>query len=71
MIDFKDEERKIIITLQGDKEDYLNTLKTLVFILGNQNPQCPLTSHETMLITNLIGAMLPEVADFTHQLKAV
>ncbi|MEZ2337672.1 hypothetical protein AB6735_18645 [Mucilaginibacter sp. RCC_168] len=71
MIAFIEDERKITITLNGDREDYLTTLKTLLFMLGNQNPNCPLKPEETAAMTNLISDMLPEPCDFMPFLRAV
>lgn len=71
MIAFIEDERKIIITLNGDREDYLTTFKTLLFMLGNQNPNCPLKPEETAAITNLLGDMLPETRYIEKLLTAV
>jgi len=61
MIAFKREESKIVITINGDEDYYVDTMKTLLFIIGNQNPANPLKPDEIAGMMRLLAEMLPSV----------
>ncbi|QTE37214.1 hypothetical protein J3L18_29605 [Mucilaginibacter gossypii] len=60
MVAFETKERKIIITLSGDTDDYVHLYKSLLHLLGNQNPETPPGANEMYTITNLLSEMLPD-----------
>ena len=59
MVLFEHAEKKIVITLQGDKEDYLNTYKALLRMMGNQNPDNKPDGLVMYDLCNLLEDMLP------------
>ena len=60
MVAFEKEERKIIITLNGDRDDYVHLYKSLLNLLGNQNPETPPNPDEVYSLTSLLSEMLPD-----------
>lgn len=60
MVAFEQKERKIIITLNGDRDDYVHLYKSLLHLMGNQNPETPPNTDEVYTLTNLLSEMLPE-----------
>jgi len=65
MVDFEEKERKIIITMNGDKEDYVNVFKSLVFLLGNQNPDNKLDGLMLTTFCSLLEDMVPAPEQLT------
>lgn len=58
MIDCKEREIKgIVIKFSGDREDYVNTIKTLVRLMANQAEP---NRMDNLMCSNLIDDMLSE-----------
>jgi hypothetical protein len=66
LIMIKFENEFVTIRVAGlDKEGYLELIKTLLHVLGNQKEESPLTPGEIWLMTNLISEMLPDSENST------
>jgi hypothetical protein len=63
MIDCKDKEKAktILIQFSGDKEDYVNTLKAMVYMLSNQNPEHRPPGMHMLMYSNLMDDMLNQI----------
>jgi hypothetical protein len=53
------EQNKIVVTINGDKEDYAGLIKAVLFMMGNQNPEMPPDSDTLFSMCNLLNAMMP------------
>lgn len=54
------EQNKIVVTINGDKEDYAGLLKAMLFMMGNQNPETSPDSDTLFSMCNLLNAMMPK-----------
>lgn len=59
MVAFEQKEKKIVITLNGDRDDYIGIYKCLLFMMGNQNPETLPDTSTLFTFCNLLEEMLP------------
>jgi hypothetical protein len=57
----KEKEKEVLILFKGDKEDYVNTLKALVHMLGNQKTEVVPSGMHLYSYCNLIEDMLNQL----------
>ena len=59
MVEFEQKEKKIIITLNGDRDDYIGIYKCLLSLMGNQNPETLPDTATLFTFCDLLEQMLP------------
>lgn len=48
------------VTIEGDKTEYIETIKSILFLLGQYQSDILLTQDKLYFLTNLVSCMLPE-----------
>lgn len=59
MIQFDDKNLAYTVTIVGDRGNYLDTIKTLLYIMGRES-NSDLSSKDINVMCNLIESMLPD-----------
>lgn len=59
MIQFDDKNLAYTVTILGDRSNYLETIKTLLYMMGRES-NSDLSSKDINVMCNLIESMLPD-----------
>jgi hypothetical protein len=51
---------QIVVTIDGERDDYTQLIKSMLFLMGNQNPDYPPDVDTLFTFCKFLTAMMPE-----------